>query len=170
MAPILFLVPCSCFSLHFNCCTSFPTFASGSLCFFSLFFLKLLQVGCHGSLKKKNQLKYYVLFFLGVIVFTIPLLLLQASTSQGFSLLSFYNLITFSFSSLHINRCSFSLLSFFNLNWFYFFLCFYLLSPFVSNCCILILMLLFIELLVLMIFLLSSSPPCCCRCFYLTCV
>jgi hypothetical protein len=67
MAPILFLVPCSCFSLHFNCCTSFPTFASGSLCFLSLFFLELLQVGCHGSLKKKFNSNIMFSFFLELL-------------------------------------------------------------------------------------------------------
>jgi hypothetical protein len=100
------------FLLHFNCCILFLTFASGSLCFLSSSFFKVLQGGCHGFL---IQLSYYVLFFPQAIVFVIHRLLFEASTNQGFSLSNFYSLMTFSFSLLHINRCS-SLLSFSNLS------------------------------------------------------
>jgi hypothetical protein len=58
-------------------------------------------------------------FFPQAIVFIIHHLLLEVSTNQGFSLSNFYSLMTFSFSLLHINRCS-SLLSFSNFSWFVF--------------------------------------------------
>jgi hypothetical protein len=123
MAPILFLVSCSCFFLFFTfqLLHLISHFCKWILVFFVLIFSQSITSWLSWFFFFLIQLSYYVLFFLQAIVFIIHLLLLQASTSQGFSLLNFYSLMTFSFSLLHINRGNSFLLSFFNFSWFVFF-------------------------------------------------